>query len=112
LSLAKGHCNIFTGNVYCENVKPYTIESKVTVPYCNILDTIICCDDCLLLLKIMYMCWIKMSSTTLAPGKGASHMGQFNTCMGLDWTGICVRASNNSQISFSCLVNIFTNSLS
>jgi hypothetical protein len=29
-------------------------------------------------------------STTLVVGDEASHMGQFNTGMGPDWSGICV----------------------
>jgi hypothetical protein len=37
----------------------------------------------------------KGTHTTLADREGESHMGLFNTGMGLDLTGIQVRSSNN-----------------
>jgi hypothetical protein len=66
---------------------------------CNILDTRMCLDD-FPLLKIMYISGLngpmrsKGTLTTLGGG-GVRHMGQFNSDMGLDWSGIHVHGSNN-----------------
>jgi hypothetical protein len=53
----------------------------------------------------------KGTLTTLGVREGASHIGQLNTGMGLDWTGIRVIASNNPLSKLFALVKYFTNNL-
>ncbi len=73
------------------------------VPECNILDTVMSCGDCRLLLKNNAHMWFLNGPMQGMGGKGmlisywveegACRMGQFNNGIGLDWTGI--GANNN-----------------
>ncbi len=86
---------------------------------CHILDTIVCCDDCCLLLKIMHTCGAnglmqrvgsKGTLTTWWVGRGDSHMGQFNTDVGLDWPSISVRSTNNAPSKIFALLTFIKSS--
>jgi hypothetical protein len=75
-----------------------------------------CCDDCHLLLKIIYTCVVNGPAQAVGnkgtynpgkPGGGPAHVAvQCLHGTGLDWTGIQVCASNNPPSKLFCLVNI------
>ncbi len=83
----------------------WSYVSYCIVYTCNILDTIMSCEGCHLLLKMwMYTCGVnglmqgvysKGMLTTLGSWGGASHMGQFNAGMRLEWKGLCLHDSSN-----------------